>query len=428
MHTFSQFFPLIKIAAAFGIMLTGIRLRIGLGLSILAGGGSMALFFGLPISAWPQSAINGIMDQTTLFLELIVSCIMVLSHLLEKTGQSKRLMAALSVYMQNPKLRLIFFPILIGLLPMPGGAVFSAPMVDSVSHGMHLKGEDKSAVNYWFRHVLEMSWPLYPGLLMASTLSGLPITRLAFYNLVASVIFFTLGYVFILKPIMARATILPIPDKRTGETWKEALIAGLPLITAIGGAIVLEFFIGVFFPNAPFEIGIIIALISAITCCFVQNHFSLAPVLATFKAKSFWGILWVILTIFVFKQLIHDAQVIQGLAQLASGSTALIVAGVCLPFLVGFISGITLAYVGSTFPIMLGLLAQLGLQQYTLQFTILGMYAGFTGIMVSPIHICFLVSCEYFRANFTQTWRRIALPSMLILFFGSIWFSILMVA
>ena len=67
---------------------------------------------------------------------------------------------------------LVIFPVLIGLLPMSGGAILSAPMVKSM--GMHHKqyGAHLSYINYWFRHIREYGWPLYPGILLATALSG----------------------------------------------------------------------------------------------------------------------------------------------------------------------------------------------------------------------------------------------------------------
>lgn len=60
MDTVASLLPLIKILAAFAAMLLGIRLRIGLGASILAGAALTGLFFGLPLGQWPGATFDAL--------------------------------------------------------------------------------------------------------------------------------------------------------------------------------------------------------------------------------------------------------------------------------------------------------------------------------------------------------------------------------
>ena len=117
--------PFLKVLFAFVIMLAGMRLKVGLGLSILIGSLVMGFMFGLGFLQWAETGIMALTQEKFLFLTAIVGLILILSDAMERSGQSKRLMEALSGFLTSPRLRLIFFPALIGLLPMPGGAVFS---------------------------------------------------------------------------------------------------------------------------------------------------------------------------------------------------------------------------------------------------------------------------------------------------------------
>ncbi len=74
---------------------------------------------------------------------------------------------------KNKKTLFAGLPALIGMLPMPGGAIFSAPLVDSVDDNDELFSSEKAAVNYWFRHIWEYWWPMYPGVILAVKYSGL---------------------------------------------------------------------------------------------------------------------------------------------------------------------------------------------------------------------------------------------------------------
>ena len=144
---------LCKVLAVFGCMLTGMRLKLGIGPSILAGGFILALLFGMGPVAWFHAATASAATWDCLSLAMIVVLILMLSHVLERTGQSLRLMDALTGFLPSRRLRLIFFPVLIGLLPMPGGAAFSAPMVRQTGEPLGLDDRELALVNYWFRHV-----------------------------------------------------------------------------------------------------------------------------------------------------------------------------------------------------------------------------------------------------------------------------------
>ncbi len=406
--------PFVKVIAAFCLMLAGIRNKLGLALSILAGGLFMGLIFGLSTTALFKASSLALVQEKFLFLVTIVGSILILSDALERSGQSVRLMEALSGYLVRPRLRLIFFPALIGLLPMPGGAIFSAPMVKAVSAGMGLNKEDRVVINYWFRHVWEMAWPLYPGIILTVALADVPVTAYIAKSWPGVVAMFATGWFFFLRPGVLH--IVPLPsaaDLPQGKRSKRRVVTeGLPLLIAIVGAIGLETLLAGFAPNISFEWGVIIALFAAIICIMVQNRLGVSFLAAVLKKKSLWTMLMVIAAIFVFKDVMQAAGIVEAMAQSAGGGVALFAAAVFLPFLVGMVAGINVAFVGATFPLLIGLLKSLGMEDQIVPYLILGSFSGFTGVMISPIHICFVLTCNYFDTDLGRAWRRLVAPSI----------------
>ena len=416
--------PLIKVTLAFAAMLAGIRLRLGVWLSILAGSLILALSFGLGPIEWAGAAVEGIFELKAIYLALIVWAIMALSGVIEKSGQTERLMEAMRGYLRSPRLGLVFFPALIGLLPMPGGAVFSAPMVKSVSGRLGLSREDKVVVNYWFRHVWELGWPLYPGIILAASLAGIPLTKLVAYGLPGVALCLALGWVFVLRP--GRLKISAPPEQGYFERSAGAVFRhGLPLITAIAGAIGLELIMAAALPDADYELGVLAALAAALAVAVVQNRIPLSALGGYLFGGHLLKMILVIAAIFVFKENLARAGVVDELAGMAGGGAAILAAAVFLPFLVGFVSGITIAFVGATFPLILGLVAQLGLGEHLMAYIVLGMFSGFAGVMASPIHICFVLTCQYFEVPLSRAWRRIAAPSFVLLLSGFVYFMLL---
>jgi len=119
-----------------------------------------------------------------------------------------------------------------------------------------------------------------------------------------------------------------------------------------------------------------------------------------------------------------QAGVVREMVKLGGGA-ALICAAVFVPALVGMVAGITMAFVGASFPLMLGLLDQLGLQHQAMAWATLALISGFAGVMASPLHICFIMCCQYFSVNLPRFWRLTAPPCLILLAFGFVWFCVL---
>lgn len=326
--------PFIKVLLAFALMLAGMRLKIGLAWAILLGGGVMGLIFGVHPLVLISTAGRAMIQPTFLFLVAIVALIMILSDAIERSGQGQRLMLALSGYLTSPRWRLIFFPALIGLLPMPGGAIFSAPMVRTVGDELGVSAGDQALINYWFRHVWEVAWPLYPGIILTVSLAGLPISTFVGRTWPGVVAMFVIGWFFLLRQGVLGTVTMPPADVRPVRRPAAVVREGLPLLIAIAGAIGLESLLARFAPTIPFEWGVLVALALAVISTLVQNRLGWSLVLEIFTKRSLWTMLAVVAAVFVLKDIMQVAGVVAAMAESAGGGAALIAAAVLLPFLV----------------------------------------------------------------------------------------------
>ena len=194
---------------------------------------------------------------------------------------------------------------------------------------------------------------------------------------------------------------------------------GCRCLIAIAGAIGLEAGIAALLPGMDFEWGVIVALALGVACVMAQNtSLGLQFLRAVLAKKSLWSMLFVIVAIFVFKDVMQAAGVVGEMARAAGGDAALIASATFLPFLVGMVAGINVAFVGATFPLMLGVLDTLGMRDQTIPYLVLASFFGFTGVMVSPIHICFILTCQYFGCDLASTWRKVVAPGLIMLAAG----------
>lgn len=425
-HVIAVSLPFLKVLGAFALMLVAMRLRVSLALSILLGGLCLGLVFGLGPMVMVATGLAALTREKFLFLAAIVGLIMILSDGLERSGQSRRLMEALSGYLTSPRLRLVFFPALIGLLPMPGGAIFSAPMVKTMGKDMALVPEDQALINYWFRHVWETAWPLYPGIILTVALAEIPIGTFISRTWPGVVAMFVFGWIFYLRRLRPAEGVTKTAGSSRRSAPAVVVREGLPLLIAIVGAVGCETLLARLAPAVPFEWGVIAALLAAVVAIMVSNGLGGAFLRQVLGKRSLWQMMLVVAAIFVFKDIMQEAKIVEQMAAVAGGGVALFAAAVFLPFLVGMVAGINVAFVGATFPLLLGLLHSMGLDQQTLPYLVLATFAGFTGVMISPIHICFVLTCNYFDTGIGRAWRRLVAPCCCFLALGAAYFFLLL--
>lgn len=402
-----------SIILVFAVMLAGIRLKLGLGLSILAGSLALALCFDLTVLAWLKTIPTALLTEEAFVLCLIIAVILAFSALYSASGQSKRFMQAIRGQVRSRSLLLVFFPALIGLLPMPGGAIFSAPMVQRAAEELDISPRDQTLINYWFRHIWELAWPLYPGLILASSLAAIPVTGIIALMWPGPLVSLAIGWLFILRPALKNAPRLaPVETQdRDSRDW----IGGIPLLTAIAGSILGELICAKLWPGRPMEYGVIAALVLASAVSLILARARWTEVLREAGKDNTMSLLAVVGAVFVFKETLHQGHVVDALAQSLGGGSAVLVMAATLPFLVGFVSGLGLAFVGATFPLLFGLAQSTGQAHLIPAILSLGFYSGLAGIMSSPMHICYLMTCDFFHQDPSTLLPRILVPGLALI-------------
>jgi uncharacterized protein len=82
-----------------------------------------------------------------------------------------------------------------------------------------------------------------------------------------------------------------------------------------------------------------------------------------------------------------------------------------LPFVAGLVTGIGFGYVGLSYPILLGLFPVSGQGDLPREAAVvLAGTFGWAGMMLSPLHVCMVVTAEHFRTGLAATMRRFIVP------------------
>jgi len=83
---------------------------------------------------------------------------------------------------------------------------------------------------------------------------------------------------------------------------------------------------------------------------------------------------------------------------------------VALPFLVGLATGFSMAFVGVALPLLVPYItSELGVSGSAL---LLAYVSGMMGHLLSPVHLCLILSAEYFKANLARVYRYVLPPAL----------------
>src|SRR5512135_2554855 len=145
------------------------------------------------------------LNSVTIKLLLALSLIRTFELILREKNVMSAMMSSVKSFFHNKKVVIISMPILIGMLPSLGGAYFSAPMVKEATAGLGMSQEEKAFINYWFRHPWAYVLPLYPGILLAAAVSGIPLYTLISANLVCALVLLAMGLVYSMRDIEQKA-------------------------------------------------------------------------------------------------------------------------------------------------------------------------------------------------------------------------------
>src|SRR3990172_4453417 len=189
-------YDMLKIFAIFTLILLLIKRKMNLGLSMMIGAGVLALLYLLPLSAIGNALVSAITNYTTVQMMAALGLIMVMENIMRKTETFRQMMESLKRVVRDTRIVLAAPPAIIGMVPSIGGAYFSAPLVEEASSVLSITPEKKGFINYWFRHIWEYILPTYPGLILASAITHVPLGKLILYQTPFAVMVVVSGGIF----------------------------------------------------------------------------------------------------------------------------------------------------------------------------------------------------------------------------------------
>jgi integral membrane protein (TIGR00529 family) len=397
-----MFHPLLNLLLTFGLIVLLLRKKVTLGWVMMAGALALGLLFQVSIAEQLQAVRRAIISPVFLQLGVALNIIMFLEHILRTKGYLNRTLDALRILVPNSKINIAILPAFLGLLPSPGGVIFSAPLVAEIGSDLTMTAEDKGLINYWFRHVWEYFLPFYPGIILASQILSVPLGTVSLTLAAFFLISITAGFWLIIGRIPA-PTALPVLAPRSDKSRAlRQLLGGVwPVLLTV--LVILIF---------HWDVGLTVAGVIAVL--LLLNRYRRADLQILWKEAFAVSIVYLIAGVLIFKEMLQASGVVEWLPQYLRGlgiPDLFII--ICLTFAVGFAVGMTQGYVAATFPLLVGIIGSGASLKPGL--LILAYVSGYAGVLLSPTHFCFALSINYFKADLLTFWRRLLWPVGLIL-------------
>ena len=359
----------------------------------------MALSSGFSFSGCANTIWSAFTNATTLNLVLSVMSIGLFSTIMNTTGYLDKMVQGLHGFLGNLKASIMIVPALIGSMPVLGGAAVSAPLVDKLGEGLHLPPDKKAAINLVFRHGMFFVFPFSPNLILLSNMIDMPVKTLISKLWPFGVVLWVTGYLFLLSKrsmgkTRAESDIAVSHDieENRGQKFFEFLKYGSPLILALALSLVF---------NLPLWVSMGTGIIIGLTMAYFERAQlpSLDNLIRGANLSQAFAMLWIM----AFKEFVIASPVFPSLVGYAQGlGFSPAVLALVLPLLFGYVSASQTTTLGVLDPILIPTAIS---QNAVLYLACIIYAAGFIAYFSSPLHLCQVLTCEYYKIDISKLYR-----------------------
>lgn len=383
-----------------------LRRQIPIGPCMLAGGLLIWVVKSPELSYLVQAFTETLSLSRTYDIILALYFVMCLEIELRTSGALEGMVKELQRIFSSAKFTLAVMPAFLGLLPSLGGARFSAPIVEEASKSINITQDHKAAINFWFRHVFEFSNPIIPGMIMACSIAGVPFSEFIKHLFWLTILAFSTGWFVLIRPIKLDVT------KKASANDAEAGKNKIDLILSLAPVIITFLLVVLFDFNASLSMGVVTAGMFFVLR-FTGRYVNLKEViLGACDYKMFINVLCIL----YFIQILTVTNVLNEIVVAFQSSplpVPIIIA--CVSLIIGILTGMSQGHVAIVMPIVAAM------QTGSLNLAGVAMAFGVAGQMLTPTHMCLVVTVDYFKSNFFQSLKPIAICEIIILTIFSIY-------
>jgi integral membrane protein (TIGR00529 family) len=359
-----------------------LKLKLKLEIVLPIGATTLGLLFGESIIFIIKSWFFIFTTKQFFNLFFIILTVILLGNFMEKTGLLKRMASIFLTIFKDNRIAALASASFIGFLPMPGGALLSAPFIEKLLPNN--TKENQHLINYWFRHIWEYFFPLYTAIVWILTVMNADIRKIFIWMFPLTIFMTISGLFFIFKEKKSEINF-------TKESIFRLLEVSWPILTAVFLSVLLKL---------PLLLSVFISLILFLS--FNKNLIKILP--KTIIEIKPIKLIFLVSAILFFGTIVKDAKIAVQLFQNLKNTPAEILL-ITIPFFVGLLTGISIGFVSISFPILMPFLIQNNIINYP--HLLLAYSFGFLGVMLSPSHLCFVITANYFKTTLLKLYPQL---------------------
>ena len=413
---------LVGVILAFIVIIFLIRKKFNFGLSLLIGSLIVGIFSlqEVNIMEIPKAVSKALIydfdkqvfDLQTIELAILLTLIYILAKCMQETDAINKMIKSLrSIFFKGGTLGLI--PAVYGLMPVPGGALFSAPLIDKEGEKFKLNQNQKNFLNVWFRHIW---FPIFPVssammLIISTEFANINIYELIAANFPAFIAFIVIGFIF-LKFYINK---IPSPKKIPKKEYKGLIFLLPPVIPIIIYVLFFSIFTFIGLENLKdYQRSIfVIGVVFSIFILYFLINIKWKKYLGTIKNSLSFNLAFAIIGIMIFRQMIEVSNANEIIAEMIGGLPfhAIFII-IIIPLIMGLITGYNFGAIALSYFLV----------EPFFQFTNLNIIgiaslifiSSLAGYLISPIHLCNVVSSDYLKTDTTRMYKMY-IPAVVML-------------
>ncbi len=336
-------------------------------------------------------------DPKVIALSIATSIIPMIGGLMNRLGYLDKMIKNLKI---SRRAFMGIAPAIVGLLPMPGGALLSAPMVEKIGE-KDVPSEIVATANVWFRHVFILIYPMSTALIISTEISKISMYTVIPYLFIFAAIAIILGYHSYLRRVPSNFS--------HGENAKFIRFLGPLSILLL--APFLDFTLRTTL-HLDSAYSVMIGVLASYTVLLLHGKPSLGDHKTVAIRMKPWEFFLLIIAIYAYLNTFIDS----GLPSLIGTSNLNpLILYIVIPFLLGFATGRVMTPVAILFPVYI---TQLGYM--TPIFFATTYVAIFMGYIISPVHPCLVVTAEYFKVDVSKIIKHSALQALIVVLVAAI--------
>ena len=266
----------------------------------------------------------------------------------------------------------------------------SAPILDQIDKEVDVNR--KVAINVWFRHVLILIYPISSAMIVASVLTGISLYLIFIALMPPFILMVFIGYFILVKNLKT----YEVPHERD---LKKVFHNMIPIIIAP----LIDFIGRTFFNMVIPEIFLLIGLIASLGIALKFANMKIANIKNIVKKMKIWKFPLLIFAMFWFLDVFIRSGVDQEIGSLNLSFILFILLG----FFLGFATGRIQLPLSILIPVYLSTTIMPLMELIFLYCSI------FLGYLITPIHPCVAYSTNYFKTNYKNVIKHLAIPTFL---------------